>query len=134
MLREAVGRALAGSDAWCVGHNWLGQASLDSADPAGALGHFTAVRDAVAGEINAVGLGIPCLIDDEHRLAASSVHLPISGLALSELMAERLVLPAFVDNDANLALLAEHRSGKANHARPLWAVIMLQYWMERWAA
>jgi asparagine synthase (glutamine-hydrolysing) len=32
------------------------------------------------------------------------------------------------------SLLAEHRSGKANHARPLWAVIMLQYWMERWAA
>ena len=32
------------------------------------------------------------------------------------------------------ALLAGHRSGKANHARPLWAVIMLQYWMERWAA
>ena len=31
------------------------------------------------------------------------------------------------------ALLAEHRSGKANHARPLWAVIMLQYWMECWA-
>jgi hypothetical protein len=31
-------------------------------------------------------------------------------------------------------LLPEHRSGKANHARPLWAVTMLQYWMERWAA
>src|SRR5271165_152863 len=47
LLREAVGRAPAGSDAWCVGRTWLGQASLDSADPAGALGHFTAVCDAV---------------------------------------------------------------------------------------
>jgi asparagine synthase (glutamine-hydrolysing) len=27
-------------------------------------------------------------------------------------------------------LLAQHRSGAANHARPLWAVLMLQYWME----
>jgi asparagine synthase (glutamine-hydrolysing) len=30
-------------------------------------------------------------------------------------------------------LLAEHRSGHANHARALWALIMLQYWRERWA-
>ena len=47
LLRAAVDRAAAGSDAWCAGHAWLGQASLDSADPAGALRHFTAVRDAI---------------------------------------------------------------------------------------
>ena len=47
LLRAAVDRAAAGSDAWCAGHTWLGQASLDSADPAGALRHFTAVRDAI---------------------------------------------------------------------------------------
>jgi asparagine synthase (glutamine-hydrolysing) len=29
-------------------------------------------------------------------------------------------------------LLEEHRDGRANHAKPLWAVIMLQYWLERW--
>ncbi len=29
-------------------------------------------------------------------------------------------------------LLSEHRSGRANHARALWAVIMLQYWYEHW--
>ena len=46
-LREAVDRAAAGSDAWCTGHTWLGQASLDSAHPAGALRDFTAVRDAI---------------------------------------------------------------------------------------
>jgi DNA-binding CsgD family transcriptional regulator len=46
-LRQAVDRAAAGSDAWCTGHIWLGQASLDSADPAGALRHFTAVADAI---------------------------------------------------------------------------------------
>jgi predicted ATPase/DNA-binding CsgD family transcriptional regulator len=46
-LRQAVDRAAAGSDAWCTGHIWLGQASLDSADPASALRHFTAVADAI---------------------------------------------------------------------------------------
>ena len=49
LLREAVDRAAAGSDAWCNGHTWLGQASLDSADPARALRHFTAVCDAISG-------------------------------------------------------------------------------------
>jgi predicted ATPase/DNA-binding CsgD family transcriptional regulator len=45
-LRAAVDRVAAGSDAWCACHTWLGQAAMDSADPAGALRHFTAVRDA----------------------------------------------------------------------------------------
>ena len=30
------------------------------------------------------------------------------------------------------SLLAEHRDGRANHAKALWAVVMLQYWMEKW--
>jgi predicted ATPase/DNA-binding CsgD family transcriptional regulator len=47
LLRAAAVSAAAGSDAWCAGLTWLGQASLDSADPAGALRHFTAVRDAI---------------------------------------------------------------------------------------
>jgi len=75
------------------------------------------VRDAVGGEAEAVGFGIPCLIDDERGLAASSVHLPIAGLAFAEVMAERIGLPAYVDNDANLALLAEHRHGAARGER-----------------
>ncbi len=29
-------------------------------------------------------------------------------------------------------LLSEHRGGRANHAKSLWAVVMLQYWHERW--
>src|SRR5579863_8049783 len=58
------------------------------------------VRDAVGGEVEAVGFGIPCLIDDERGLAASSVHLPVAGVAFAEVMAERTGLPAFVDNDA----------------------------------
>jgi predicted ATPase/DNA-binding CsgD family transcriptional regulator len=47
LLRAAVDHAAAGGDAWCVGHTWLGQAAMDSADPGGALHHFTAARDAL---------------------------------------------------------------------------------------
>ncbi len=62
LLSAAVDRADAGSDAWCAGHTWLGQASLDSADPAGALRHFTAVRDAI-GDRGASFTLIRCLSD-----------------------------------------------------------------------
>ncbi len=47
LLRAAVDRADGGDDAWCTGNMWLGQASLDSADPAAALNYFTAVCDAI---------------------------------------------------------------------------------------
>jgi DNA-binding CsgD family transcriptional regulator len=49
LLCQAAGRAEAGSDGWCIAQLWLGRAAQYSADLAAALGHFTAVRDAVAG-------------------------------------------------------------------------------------
>jgi predicted ATPase/DNA-binding CsgD family transcriptional regulator len=60
LLRAAVDRAAVGSEQWCAGHTWLGQASLDSADPAGALRHFTAARDAI-GDRGPVALLARCL-------------------------------------------------------------------------
>ena len=75
------------------------------------------VREAVGGEVEGVGFGIPCLIDQDRGLAASSVHLPINGVAFADVMAERLGLPAFIDNDGNLALLAEQRAGAAQGER-----------------
>ena len=47
---------------------------------------------------------------------------------------ERLRAQGLIDETARAGLLAEHRSGHANHAKPLWAVIMLQYWLEKWAS
>ena len=48
LLHEAAEHAEAGSNAWCTTQNWLGWTALFSADLAGSLGHFTALRDAVA--------------------------------------------------------------------------------------
>jgi glucokinase len=74
------------------------------------------VRAAAGGEVLGAGFGIPCLIDSETELVASSVHLPLAGVPFAAVMAERLGLPAFVENDANLALLAEHAHGAARGA------------------
>ena len=49
LLCQAAGGAEAGGGGWCVAQLWLGWAAQSSADLAAALGHFTVVRDAVAG-------------------------------------------------------------------------------------
>jgi predicted ATPase/DNA-binding CsgD family transcriptional regulator len=47
LLREAAGRAEPGTGAWCAAQYWLGRIANNTADVAGALGHYTAVRDAI---------------------------------------------------------------------------------------
>jgi glucokinase len=42
-----------------------------------------------------------------------SNHLPLDGVPFRDLMSERLGLPVRVDNDSNVAMLAEHRAGVA---------------------
>ncbi|HEY5197641.1 MAG TPA: ROK family protein [Solirubrobacteraceae bacterium] len=73
------------------------------------------VREAVDGDVLAVGFGIPCVID--RGRASSSVHLPLTDFPFAEAISDLLGIPAFVDNDANLALLAEHLAGAALGAR-----------------
>jgi predicted ATPase/DNA-binding CsgD family transcriptional regulator len=48
-LRKATERAVVGSDVWCAAQFWLGQTALHSGDLDKALGHFTAVCDAIGG-------------------------------------------------------------------------------------
>ncbi len=67
--------------------------------------------------VEAIGLGIPATIDHERGLAVSAVNLPIENLPIRDLLAERIGLPVFVDNDANVAALAEHRFGAARDTR-----------------
>jgi glucokinase len=69
-------------------------------------------RAARAG-VETIGLGIPATIDHEKGLAVSAVNLPIEDLPIRDLVVERTGLPTFVDNDANVAALAEHLYGAA---------------------
>ncbi len=89
-------------------------------DQAGVLAAVVAVvgevRDAIegaSGAVQAVGIGIPSLIDQGRGMAVTSVNLPLRDVPFRDLMAERLGLPVFVDNDANGAMLAEWRFGAA---------------------
>jgi glucokinase len=73
-------------------------------------------RDGAGGDIAAVGFGIPSLIDQRTGTAVIAVNLPLKDILFGDVMAERLGLPVFVDNDCNLAALAEHRAGAARGA------------------
>jgi asparagine synthase (glutamine-hydrolysing) len=46
---------------------------------------------------------------------------------------ERLRAQGLLDERHVAELLSAHRSGQANNAKPLWALIVLQYWIENWA-
>jgi len=66
--------------------------------------------------VEAIGMGVPATIDHEKGLALAAVNLPIEELPLRDLVAERTGLPSFLDNDANVAALAEHHFGAARGA------------------
>ena len=71
------------------------------------------VSAAATAPVEAVGFGIPCLIDQNRGMAVMAVNLPIVDMPFRDVMAERLGVTTFIDNDANVAALAEHRFGAA---------------------
>jgi glucokinase len=77
------------------------------------IGEARAARSGV----RAIGMGIPATIDREKGIAIGAVNLPIEDLPLRDLIAERTGLPAFLDNDANVAALAEQLFGAARGAQ-----------------
>jgi glucokinase len=70
-------------------------------------------RAAASEEVRAVGFGVPSLVDPRTGVANTTVHLPLRDVPLRDVMAERLGVPVAVDNDANAAMVAEHRHGAA---------------------
>lgn len=67
--------------------------------------------------IQAVGMGIPSLIDQSTGRAVTTVNLPLADVPVRDLMSERLGLPVAIDNDANVAALVEQRFGAARGKR-----------------
>ena len=64
-------------------------------------------------DVAAVGLGIPATIDHEKGIAIAAVNLPLSDVPIKDVVSERIGLPVFVDNDANVAAYAEYLYGAA---------------------
>jgi glucokinase len=68
-------------------------------------------------DVAAVGLGVPATIDHNRGYAFAAVNLPFDEVPIRDLVQERVEIPVFVDNDANVAMLAEHLYGAAKGTR-----------------
>ncbi len=75
---------------------------------------MSAVRDVwpSQGEVAGVGLGVPGPINFREGLLRFAPNLPgWNNIPLREMLHDKLGVPAFVANDADVAALAEHRFG-----------------------
>ncbi|MHB1390179.1 MAG: ROK family protein [Thermoleophilia bacterium] len=73
--------------------------------------------DLAPAPVTAVGFGIPSMIDQTSGRVIMSVNIPLADFAFVDFMQKELNLPVFIDNDANLAALAETRAGAAAGAK-----------------
>ena len=90
----------------------LGESSLEATD----LSSSDALVDQLIGlierargdvRLDAVGVGVPSVVEFETGRIVSSVNVPLKDIPLRHVLSERLGVPAFVDNDATVAALAE---------------------------
>ncbi|MHB8659841.1 MAG: ROK family protein [Solirubrobacteraceae bacterium] len=58
-------------------------------------------------EIEAVGIGVPSVVEFGTGRVISSVNVPLESVPLRQVLGDRLGVPVFVDNDATVAALAE---------------------------
>jgi glucokinase len=74
-----------------------------------------AIEDArsVAPDAEGIGAGIPSTVDRKTGVSVGCVHLPLADFPFRDWLTESTGLPAYVDNDVNLAMAAEHRAGAA---------------------
>jgi glucokinase len=72
-------------------------------------GIVEAVRQVIGerGAAAAIGIGVPSQIEYATGRVMSSVNIPLQGIPLKDELSKRLSAPVFVDNDANVAALAE---------------------------
>ncbi len=92
-------------------------AGLSQEEVLESLEHQLRAAHEARPEAAAAGLGVPCTVDRERGVAINAVNLELADVPIRELMSERLGMPVFVDNDANVAAIAEHRFGIARGAR-----------------
>jgi glucokinase len=89
----------------------LGESSLRPTDLSSAsalIDQLVAMVESVRPDgLDAVGIGVPSIVEFATGRVVSSVNIPLADVPLREVLGERLGVPVFVDNDATVAALAE---------------------------
>lgn len=76
-------------------------------DAMGLIGLLLTKAEKTPHDINAVGLGLPGIVDRESGMIRWSSLLRDTNIDLAEGFAERFAAPLFIDNDTNMLTLAE---------------------------
>lgn len=111
--REVVGVDVGGTKiaAARLSGQTLGDSAMVPTDLSSADQIIDQIAEAVEksrGErLDAIGLGLPSVVDFESGRVVSSANIPLADVPLREVLGERLGVPVFVDNDATVAALAE---------------------------
>jgi glucokinase len=69
--------------------------------------------------VGAIGLGIPSVLDRSTGRALGSINIPLTDFSLHDLLGDRFGVPVAVENDANVAALAEWKLGAGRGAANL---------------
>ena len=90
----------------------LGESILEPTDLSGSdalLAQISSLLEQTRGsdELDAVGVGVPSVVEFEAGRIVSSVNVPLKDIPLRHVLSERLGVPVFIDNDATVAALAE---------------------------
>ncbi len=65
------------------------------------------IDDHRGDRLDAVGLGVPSIVEFDTGRVVSSANVPLRDVPLREVLGDRVGVPVFVDNDATVAALAE---------------------------
>jgi glucokinase len=94
----------------------LGDAIVESTQLSNSdalIGQLVAMVEAARDDaLEAVGIGVPSVVDFDTGRVVSSVNIPLVDVPLREVLGDRLGVPVFVDNDAAVAALAEAHDGQ----------------------
>jgi glucokinase len=82
-------------------------------------GLVAAVKELHSDGVVAVGFGVPSQIDQRTGTTGRAVNIPLADIKFREVMEQRLGLPVALDNDANVAALAEWHAGAGRGADTL---------------
>ena len=84
----------------------------EASEPEGLIDELCrAISGILDDDVAAVGIGVPSVVEFATGRAKTSVNVPLEDAPIRDMLSERLGLPVFIDNDANLAALAEAHEG-----------------------
>jgi glucokinase len=89
----------------------LSESQLQPTDLSSSAALIDQIASMIAGmrgdELDAVGIGVPSMVEFATGRIISSVNVPLNDVPLRRVLGEKLGVPVFVDNDATVAAFAE---------------------------